>query len=233
MHNNMHCHSSRFCWLARVALFHACFILLWNQRNGVAEFWAKEVSRKCAALWCRLKTCPLPFRSTFHWPKQAMGPQKDFVVEGITHLLGKCRYGEVRGTGKIHIRQPVDLIHYLCDSGGGDGGAGYGCVPLQVVNISVTGQGYWMQCPSVTWPPTGGNFRAGVGVGWIQRARPVEKAEDAGTLNHFLWMALFHWTCPTKNDSEVQLHQISTWHYQTRQLAASFSFRVWVFSSSE
>lgn len=34
-----------------------------------------------------------------------------------------------------------------------------------------------MQCPSVMWPQ-GGNFRADVGVGWIQRARPVEKAED-------------------------------------------------------
>lgn len=54
--------------------------------------------------------------------------------------LGKCRYGEVRGTGKIHRPQPVDLIRYLCDSGGG-GGAGYGCVSLQVVNIPVTGQG--------------------------------------------------------------------------------------------
>ena len=31
--------------------------------------------------------------------------------------LGKCWNGEVRGTGKIHVPQPVDLIHYLCEWG--------------------------------------------------------------------------------------------------------------------
>lgn len=36
----------------------------------------------------------------------------------------------MRGTGKIHIRQPVYLIRYLCDSGGwGWGDRIWMCVP--------------------------------------------------------------------------------------------------------
>ena len=81
--------------------------------------------------------------------------------------LGKCRYGEVRGTGKIHRPQPVDLIRYLCDSGGGGvRGRIWVCVPASGKYTCNRPGATECSAWSVTWPQ-GGNFRAGVGVGWI------------------------------------------------------------------